>query len=111
MGSTGKEICQAGSENLSSPSPPENGYRLTHRDEHVIQRSRFGILTIRFDGGCSYPSMIEFLKLLSRRFGHLIVLREKLSGQGWADRIVESGHSLSGEEVEAILTLMWKKPK
>lgn len=107
MGLTSKEISQPDSEKLSSS--PEIAYRSTHRDEHVIQRSKFGRLTVRFDGGCSYPSMIESLKLVFRRFGHLVVIREKLSGQGWAERIVESGHSLSDEEVEAILTLMWKK--
>lgn len=41
-------------------------------DPHVISRSKFGRLRIRFDGGCSYPTMLDSLHAVYKRTGGLI---------------------------------------
>ena len=50
---------------------------------HFIKRSWTGWLSIRFDGGCSYPSMVESLKAVYQRYGYLVRLGESLSAQCW----------------------------
>ena len=95
---------------VSAEKPLEvtESYRRQHLEIHSIQRSSLGRLTIRFEGGCSYPSMVESLKRVFRRSGCLIARGESLSGPHWVKRMLESGHSISKEDVEAVRTLMWK---
>lgn len=73
---------------------------------HVIGRSWFGGLSICFDGGCSYPSMISVLEAVFRRYGRLVRFGESLSAQGWIDRVEASGFHISDQERMAVLTLM-----
>ena len=73
---------------------------------HVIGRSRIGWLSICFDGGCSYPSMILVLHAVFKRYGRLVRFGEKLSAQGWIDRVEERGFQISDQERMAVFTLM-----
>ncbi|WP_256348013.1 hypothetical protein [Pseudomonas yamanorum] len=73
---------------------------------HVIGRSWFGGLSICFDGGCSYPSMIGVLEAVFRRYGRLVRFGESLSAQDWITRVEESGFHISEQERAAVLTLM-----
>lgn len=74
--------------------------------KYVIRRSPFGWLTIRFVGGPVYPNMLDDLRRVYRRCGHLVLSGEELSGQGWIERIVTAGAGLSAEELHAIKTLL-----
>lgn len=76
-------------------------------DPHVISRSKFGRLRIRFDGGCSYPTMLDSLHAVYKRTGGLIAPGETLSGPDWINRIIENGYPISDQERTSILTLMW----
>lgn len=73
---------------------------------HVIGRSWLGGLSICFDGGCSYPSMISVLEAVFRRYGRLVRFGESLSAQDWIARVEESGFHISEQERVAVLTLM-----
>ena len=73
---------------------------------HVIERSRFGRLSICFDGGCSYPAMINVLSAVFKRYGRLVRFGEQLSAQGWIDRVEERGYQISDQERVAVFTLM-----
>ena len=73
---------------------------------HVIGRSWFGGLSICFDGGCSYPSMIGVLEAVFKRYGRLVRFGESLSAQDWIARVEESGFHISEQERSAVLTLM-----
>ncbi len=76
---------------------------------HVIGRSRIGWLSICFDGGCSYPAMINMLKAFFKRYGRLVRFGEQLSAQGWIDRVEERGFQISDQERVAVFTLMWDR--
>lgn len=86
-------------------------FLLQGKRRHVISRSWLGLLHIRFDGGCSYPGMMELLQDVYKRTGYLIAVGEALSGPDWINRIVAAGHCLSDQERTSILTLMWAVPK
>ncbi|MDR6575174.1 MULTISPECIES: hypothetical protein [Pseudomonas] len=76
---------------------------------HVIGRSRLGLLSICFDGGCSYPSMIIMLQGVFKRYGRLVRFGEKLSAQDWLNRVEERGFQVSDQERAAVVTLMWDR--
>ncbi|MCF5666405.1 hypothetical protein GIV47_15690, partial [Pseudomonas marginalis] len=76
---------------------------------HVIGRSRFGRLSICFDGGCSYPAMINVLRAVFKRYGRLVRFGERLSAQGWIDRVEARGFQISDQERVAVFTLMWDR--
>ena len=67
---------------------------------HVIGRSRIGWLSICFDGGCSYPAMINVLRAVFKRYGRLVRFGE-------IDRVEERGFQFSDQERVAVFTLMW----
>jgi len=73
---------------------------------YVIERSRIGRLSIGFDGGCSYPAMINVLRAVFERYGRLVRFGEQLSAQGWLDRVEERGFEISDQERMAVFTLM-----
>lgn len=105
MDAVSKEIRPVSAE---KPLEVTESYRQQHLESHSIQRSSLGRLTIRFEGGSSYPAMVESLKGVFRRSGYLIARGESLSGPHWVKRMLEGGLSISKEEVEAVRTLMWK---
>lgn len=74
--------------------------------EYVIRRSALGRLSIRFDGGPSYPEMVNDLKGAFERCGHVVRLGEELSGVEWARLITDSGVFISADELNAVLTLL-----
>lgn len=76
---------------------------------HVIGRSRLGRLSIGFDGGCSYPAMINVLRAVFKRYGRLVRFGEQLSAQDWIDRVEERGFQISDQERVAVITLMWDR--
>lgn len=71
-----------------------------------ISRSRLGWLRIRFEGGPSYPKMIETLEEMAGQYGHLVKRGERLSGAAWLRRIGQSGVWLSEHQIQAVGTLM-----
>lgn len=74
--------------------------------EHLIGRSWLGGLSICFDGGCSYPSMVTLLEAVFKRYGRLVRFGESLSAQAWMDRVEACGFQVSAQERLAVLTLM-----
>lgn len=74
--------------------------------KHGIKRSAMGRLSIRFDGGPSYPAMVNDLKAAFERCGHVVRQSEELSGAEWARRITDSGVFISEDELNAVLTLL-----
>lgn len=71
-----------------------------------ISRSRFGWLSVRFDGGPSYPEMVETLEGMVALHGHLVRRGESISGPEWLQRIDHSGVSAEESQIKAIQTLM-----
>ncbi|MHA6192895.1 hypothetical protein ACX3YG_00685 [Pseudomonas wadenswilerensis] len=81
-----------------SGQPAANGFG--------ISRSRFGWLSVRFDGGASYLAMVDTLKEMADQHGHLVRRGEKLSGAEWLRRIGQSGVQLSEHQLRTVRTLM-----
>lgn len=71
-----------------------------------ISRSRLGWLSVRFDGGPSYPEMVATLKQMADQYGYLIRRGEKVSGGEWLQRINEAGARLTECQMRAVQTLM-----
>lgn len=71
-----------------------------------ISRSRLGWLSVRFDGGPCYPEMVESLKEMVDRYGHLIKRGDKISGSEWLRRIERGNARITNRERQAIHTLM-----
>lgn len=71
-----------------------------------ISRSRFGWLSVRFDGGPSYPEMVATLKQMADQYGYLIRRGEKVSGGEWLQRINEAGARLTECQIQTVRTLM-----
>lgn len=71
-----------------------------------ISRSRLGWLSVRFDGGPSYPEMVESLKEIVDRHGHLVKRGDKISGSEWLRRIDQSNVRVTERQRQAIQTLM-----
>ena len=96
-----KDFQQSGAQSSGSTARAGSG--------HVIGRSRFGWLSICFDGGCSYPAMINVLKVVFKRYGRLVRFGEQLCAQGWLARVEERGFQVSEQERMAVVTLMWDR--
>lgn len=71
-----------------------------------ISRSRLGWLRVRFDGGPSYPEMVESLKEMVDRHGHLVKRGDKISGPEWLRRIDQSDVRTTESQRRAIQTLL-----
>lgn len=71
-----------------------------------ISRSRLGWLSIRFEGGPSYPEMVGTLKEMVELHGRLVKRGERISGTEWLRRIEASGACISEGQTQAIRTLM-----
>lgn len=71
-----------------------------------ISRSCLGWLSVRFDGGPSYPEMVATLKQMADQYGYLIRRGEKVSGGEWLQRINEAGARLTECQIRAVRTLM-----
>lgn len=71
-----------------------------------IRRSRLGWLSVRFDGGPSYPEMVATLKDMVARYGHCIKRGEGLSGSEWLRRIEQGDVRITERQRQAIQTLM-----
>lgn len=74
--------------------------------EFGISRSRWGWLMVRFDGGPSYPEMVETLREMVERYGDLVKRGENLSGSQWILRIEQKGSHISEPQIQAVRTLM-----
>lgn len=79
--------------------------RLDARD-FGISRSRVGLLNVRFDGGPSYPEMVESLKEMVDRHGSLVKRGDRISGAEWLRRIDQSNVRITERQRQAIQTLM-----
>lgn len=71
-----------------------------------IGRSRLGYLRVLFDGGPSYPEMIDALQAMRDEYGHLVKRGEKLTASEWLQRIDASGARLTLAQLTAVETLM-----
>ncbi|MEC6744506.1 hypothetical protein KH389_01490 [Pseudomonas qingdaonensis] len=71
-----------------------------------ISRSRVGRLRVLFDGGPSYPEMIDTLQTMRDEYGHLVKRGEKLTASEWLQRINASGARLTLAQLAAVETLM-----
>lgn len=71
-----------------------------------ISRSRLGWLSVRFDGGPTYPEMVETLEGMVALHGHLVRRGERISGPEWLQRISDSGVPADESKIKAIRTLM-----
>lgn len=71
-----------------------------------IRRSRLGWLSVRFDGGPSYPEMVALLKEMVEQYGHCVKRGEGLSGSEWLSRIEQDGRRITECQRQAIQTLM-----
>lgn len=78
------------------------------RPEFWVKRSLIGSLRIRFDGGPSYPKMVEDLRQALNNHGRLVRRGERLSGSDWVHRIKKHQGPLSECQASAIETLMAK---
>lgn len=71
-----------------------------------VSRSALGRLSIRFEGGPSYPEMVDDLEWALQRYGHLISTGECLTGEEWVQLIVTNGAGVDMVAIHAIRTLM-----
>lgn len=71
-----------------------------------VSRSVFGRLSIRFDGGPSYPEMVNDLEQSLLCYGYLIDNGTCFTGEEWIQRIVTSGADADMRKIHAIRTLM-----
>lgn len=71
-----------------------------------ISRSRLGWLKVRFDGGPSYPVMVDVLERMVEQYGYLVRRGERLSGTEWIERILESCAQVSDVQMRSVSTLM-----
>lgn len=71
-----------------------------------ISRSRLGRLSVRFDGGPSYPEMVDVLQDMVNQYGYLVRRSERLSGEEWIERILETNTQVSALQTLSIKTLM-----
>lgn len=71
-----------------------------------ISRSRLGWLSVRFEGGPSYPEMVDMLKEMVDRFGGLVNRGERISGSEWLRRIDESSKRITERQRQMVHTLM-----
>lgn len=74
--------------------------------QFVISRSRLGWLKVRFDGGPSYPVMVDLLKGMVEQYGYLVRRGERLSGAEWIERIRDSCAQVSDIQIRSVSTLM-----
>lgn len=81
----------------------ESGQRSA--SEFGISRSRLGWLSIRFDGGPSYPQMVARLKDMVDQYGYLVSRGEGISGADWLQRIEASGAVVTEHNMQVIRTL------
>lgn len=82
------------------------GSELQNACNFWISRSRLGWLSVRFDGGPSYPEMVATLKQMAYQYGYLIRRAEKVSGSEWLQRISEAGAPLTESQIQTVRTLM-----
>lgn len=71
-----------------------------------ISRSRIGWLSVRFDGGPSYPEMVAILKEMVDQYGGLVKRGERISGYEWLRRIDQRSVQATDAQRHAIQTLM-----
>lgn len=83
-----------------------SGFRHQAVEGFGISRSCLGRLRVRFEGGPSYPAMVETLEGIVKRYGYLVRCGETISGSAWIQRIDQSGGHISDLEIRAIQTLM-----
>lgn len=77
-----------------------------HNETYGVKRSTWGRLSIRFEGGPSYPDMVDDLERASQRYGHLISNGACLTGEDWIQLIVASGGDIDMVAIHAIRTLI-----
>lgn len=75
-------------------------------DCYGLSRSVLGWLSIRFEGGPSYPEMINQLKIARQRYGHLIQIGETVRGDEWIERIQLVDPAPDAHLIHAIRTLL-----
>ncbi|KQQ49894.1 hypothetical protein ASF84_22060 [Pseudomonas sp. Leaf127] len=80
--------------------------RQISRSQFGISRSRLGWLKVRFDGGPSYPDMVDVLKGMVEQYGYLVRRGERLSGVEWIKRILESCAQVPDVQMRSVSTLM-----
>jgi len=73
---------------------------------YTVSRSALGRLSIRFEGGPSYPEVVDDLERALQRYGHLISTGECLTGEEWVQLIVTSGADVDMVAIHAIRTMM-----
>lgn len=71
-----------------------------------ISRSHLGWLKVRFDGGPSYPVMVDALQMMVEQYGYLVRRGERLSGAEWIERILHSCAQVSDIQMRSVSTLM-----
>lgn len=71
-----------------------------------ISRSCLGRLRVLFDGGPSYPEMVDTLQKMCGEYGHLVKRGEKLTASKWLQRIKASGARLTLAQLTSVSTLM-----
>lgn len=71
-----------------------------------VGRSVFGRLTIRFDGGPSYPAMVDDLERGLERYGGLVKKGVWLTGEEWVQCVIASDPDADMKILHAIRTLM-----
>lgn len=71
-----------------------------------IGRSRLGRLSVRFDGGPSYPEIVDMLQDMVNQYGYLVRHGERLSGAEWIERISETNTQVSALQTLSIKTFM-----
>ena len=76
------------------------------KELYGVSRSALGRLSICFEGGPSYPEMVDDLELALQRYGHLISIGECLTGEEWVQLIVANGTDVDMVAIHAIRTLM-----
>lgn len=59
-----------------------------------------------FDGGPSYPEMVDTLQRMRDEYGYLVERSEKLTASEWLQRINASGVSLTMTQLASVETLM-----
>lgn len=74
--------------------------------EFGISRSRLGWLSVRFDGGPSYPEMVAALKEMVDNYGNLVKRGESLLGTEWLRRIDQTSGRTTERQKLAVQTLM-----
>lgn len=69
---------------------------------HIIKKSLlFGRVSLDYTGGPIYEAMVEELRSIMRKYGHLLRRGESLSGDQWIRRIKSSQESSKQEAEKA----------